>query len=324
VTPSTSIYTVPRQQAGFTLLEILITIAIMSMLITAAVQAFQSITRAEERARAGVGRTRAALVLLDRVERELVGTVLVPQLDEEEPLPQPYVFLAEDRSSSGSNADALRFVTLTASRALASDAKTGPRMISYAVREAEPLSLGELDGDTPLELVRREDPLHHEPEQEISAYDGQVVAENVAGFQLRFQDESTGTWVGEWDSTAPPNLDEVPLSVEVAVTLWERDATGDLIRGEEYQRLVALPLRPLDFLPPEAQLQDEDCGKTVAQCWRENLREAVDLSSGSGRRIQSLYDAVPPSTCWNTSDPELLALKAALEELDADLARECR
>lgn len=324
MTPSTRIYTVPRQRAGFTLLEILITIAIMSMLITAAVQAFQSITRAEERARAGVGRARAALVLLDRVERELVGTVLVPQLDAEELFPQPYVFLAEDRTSRESDVDALRFVTLTASRALASDAKTGPRMISYAVREAEPLSLGEPDHGALLELVRREDPLHDEPEREISAYDGQVVAEKVAGFQLRFQDESSGTWVGEWDSTAPPNLDDVPVNVEVSVTLWERDPTGDLIRGEEYRRIVALPLRPVDFLPPAAQLQDEACGVTVAQCWRENLSEAVDLSSATGRRIQGFYDAIPPSTCWNTSDPDLLALKAALEELDADLARECR
>lgn len=324
MTPSTRIYTVPRQRAGFTLLEILITIAIMSMLITAAVQAFQSITRAEERARAGVGRARAALVLLDRVERELVGTVLVPQLDPEEPRPQPYVFLAEDRGSGDSDADALRFVTLTASRALASDAKAGPRMISYTTREAEPPSLGEPDDGTLLELVRREDPLHDEPEREISAHDGQVVAEKVARFQLRFQEESSRTWVGEWDSTAPPNLDEVPVNVEVAVTLWERDATGDLVRGEEYRRLVALPLRPVDFLPPAAQLQGEACGKTVAQCWRENLSEAVNRSSAAGRRIQSLYDAIPPSTCWNTSDPELFALKAALEELDADLARECQ
>ncbi len=304
-----------RAQAGFTLLEILITIAIMSMLITAAVQAFRSITRAEERAQAGVGRARSALVLLDRMEREFVGTVLLPQVEQAEPVPQPYVFLASDRTSENSDSDAVRSVTLTASRAPASPPPSGPRVVTYAIREAESDPLDELDQGLRLELVRQEDPLSNLPEREILVRDGQVVAEDVASFRLRYQSES-GAWLDDWDSTAASSLDEVPLSVEVAVRLWEQNPDGDLVHGEEYSRRIELPLRPVDFLRPERQEDAETCGKTLEQCWREDLRAAVDLMSAAGRRVQDLYESIPPATCWNSDSPDLLSLKAALEELE--------
>ncbi len=304
---------------GFTLLEILITIAIMSLLITTAVQAFQSITRAEERARAGVGRARAAQVLLDRLERELVGTVLVPGPESEEPVAHPFLFVAEDRSSGNS---AVRFVTLTPSRSLESAASGGPRRVSYEVRE---VAFDSLDGpeEPLLELVRREDLLAAEAEPDISALDGQVVAEGLARFRLRFESETEDGWVDRWDSTAVETLDRLPLAVEVAVALWERDPDGGFVRGREYQRRVELPLRPEVFLPGDPGLEADACGKTVAVCWRENISAAIDLSSAAGRRIQSFYNAIPASTCWNAADESLFELRSALAEVGEHIGSEC-
>ncbi len=311
-----------RWRTGFTLLEMLITIAIMSMLITAAVQAFQSIIRAEERARAGVGRSRSARVLLDRIERELVGTLLVPRPQGEEPGAQPYVFLGEPHTSDNLDAHALQFVTLTASRAPNSAWAGGPRVVSYAIREADPDEFEELDHGTLLELLRGEEPLSEETEPELGVREGQIVAEAIAGFRLRFQDESDEAWVDRWDSTEPPHIDELPLSVEVGVMLWERDPDGRLVAGPEHIRRVELRMRPTDFVPPEARLE-EVCGKTVGQCWRENIAEAIDPESADGRRLQSLYERIPASLCWNDFDEELSALKTALAELDAEAARDC-
>ncbi len=304
-----------RTQSGFTLLEILITIAIMSMLITAAVQAFQSITRAEERAHAGLGRARSAQVLLDRMERELVGTVLLPQVEQDEPVPQPYVFLASDRTTLNADSDAVRFVTLTATRAPNSPPTSGPRLVTYAVREAESDQLDELYPGGRFELVREEDPLSDLPEREIIVREGQVVAEDVASFRLRYENENEA-WLDGWDSSDTSSLDEVPFAVEIAVRLWEQNPDGDLVHGEEYSRRIELPLRPVDFLRPEGEEGAEACGKTVEQCWREDLRDAVDLMSAAGRRVQDLYESIPPASCWNSDDPDLLTLKAALEELE--------
>ena len=287
----------------------------MSMLITTAVQAFRSITQAEKRAHAGVGRARSAQVLLDRMERELVGTVLLPQVEQEEPAPQPYVFMASDRTTQNSDADAVRFVTLTATRAPDSAPASGPRVVTYAVREAASDLRDELHEGSRLELVRQEDPLSNVPEREISMRDGQVVAEDVASFGLRYQSDSEA-WLDVWDSTDASSQDEVPLSVEVAVRLWEHNPDGDLVHGEEYSRRIELPLRPSHFLRPEGQQDAQVCGKTVEQCWREDLRDAVSSLSATGRRAQDLYESIPPATCWNSDDPDLLSLKAALEELE--------
>ena len=113
--------------------------------------------------------------------------------------------------------------------------------------------------------------------------DGQVVAEDVASFGLRYKSDSEA-WLDGWDSTDASRLDEVPLSVEVAVRLWEQNPDGDFVHGEEYSRTIELPLRPADFLRPEGNEDAQACGKTVEQCWREDLRNAVDLMSAIGRR----------------------------------------
>ena len=102
-----------RRGNGFTLLEMLIVIGITAMLVTAAVQAHLGIRRAQTRAAQGLHRERAAEVLLDRLERELVGTVLIVRPTEVDRLSHPYVFFGEDYFESDADADALRSFTST-------------------------------------------------------------------------------------------------------------------------------------------------------------------------------------------------------------------
>ena len=88
-----------RSRAGFTLLELLIALGITALLVTAAVQAYVSISEAQERARGGHNRDRSALVLLDRIERELEGSMLVVRSEREDRLGHPYVFIDDDGST---------------------------------------------------------------------------------------------------------------------------------------------------------------------------------------------------------------------------------
>jgi len=60
--------------AGFTLLEILVAVFIMAMVLTFAFQAYQGIEHAYSRVGSTPSRDRAARIVLDRLERELVGS----------------------------------------------------------------------------------------------------------------------------------------------------------------------------------------------------------------------------------------------------------
>src|SRR5262249_19040883 len=64
------------RQAGFTLLEIMVAVLIMAILLTFTFQAYRGIEGSYQRVGNSTSRDRAARVVLDRLERELVGTVL--------------------------------------------------------------------------------------------------------------------------------------------------------------------------------------------------------------------------------------------------------
>jgi prepilin-type N-terminal cleavage/methylation domain-containing protein len=68
-----------RRQDGFTLLELLIVIAVTSILLTTAFQTYVAIMNAQERALAENRRDSITALVLDRLESELVGTLLVKE-----------------------------------------------------------------------------------------------------------------------------------------------------------------------------------------------------------------------------------------------------
>ena len=239
----------PRARAGFTLLELLIAIGVTAMLVTAAVQAYVSISRAQERALGGQARDHTARVLLDRIERELEGSLLVVRSEEEDRLGHPYLFIGDDRVFGTGDSDALRFITLTPARAPGAEINGGIRMVSYGLQP------GEGEG---LDLLRVEEPLPRGLEKRISLEDGQVVVEQVASFRLRYQNEDTGEWVERWDSTDIALLDQLPEAVEISVQLYEPKEDEQPEPGLEQQRVARLRMRPFDRKQLLRALEDDE------------------------------------------------------------------
>jgi prepilin-type N-terminal cleavage/methylation domain-containing protein len=260
--------------SGFTLLEMLITIAITAILVATAVRAYRDITSAQERAAGGIDRGRAADVVLDRLERELAGAFLIVQPPGEDPLAQRYLFVALDRPTSTSDGDALRFVTLTPARVPGAPSLRGPRMVTYAALPNE---------DIGFTLVRREEALPEGLARELSVEEGQVVLEDLAQFTLRYTNE-LGDAVEAWDSTQVEQLDQLPGDVQIEVSLLAPDENGDLVAGEARSRVVPLEVRPLDFVALRAAAGDED-GEgcvTYAQCTAA-LRGVIDAAPEAER-----------------------------------------
>jgi hypothetical protein len=233
----------------------LIAIGITVMLVTAAVQAYIFIQRALEQAQGSRDRSRAAQVLLDRIEGEFAGTLLIAKGEGEDRLYHPYLFIGEDRVFGGDDSDAIRFITLSPARPPAKRVGGGIRMVSYGVAPR---------ADQGLDLLRQEDPLPEGMETQIRMDDAQVVAEQLAFFGLRYLNDETQEWEVRWDSTDIARLDRLPEAVEISVKLLEIDPDGQLVPGRKHTRTAYLRVRPIGVpVEPNEPEPTEDANEPV-------------------------------------------------------------
>lgn len=291
-------------QRGFTLLEILISIAITSMLLTAGFTAFRGIMRVQERARPEVNRAQTARVLLDRVESELLGTLLVVKRPAESRLRHPWLFVGEDRVFGTNDSDAIRFVTSNPARPPGAESETGVRMVTYAV--------GDEDGEERLALYRSERRLPRSMQKQIDLEGAARVLGDVAFLRLRYLGEDG--WRERWDSTDVSQLDQLPEAIEITLQLWEPlpdGAPGSSGPGDTYTRTVPIPVRPLS----QDGLTDTSCpdGVTVRGCMLRLANRLKRLGGAQRTQIQAQRQGTP-DLCWNPETPseQLAALKNLL------------
>jgi prepilin-type N-terminal cleavage/methylation domain-containing protein len=307
-----------RSEAGFTLLEILVAAVILAMVMTMTYAMFRWIQDASGRITEGRPRDRALRVILDRLERELSGAILLRRREGVDPLAHPWLFYAEDRVLGESDADRVRFVTQTPLHAAGEVHGRGVRIVSYG------LELGE-DG-LPM-LLRGEEEMTDELEKGIELSEGQIVAEDVAAFSLRYVGE--GGMRDTWDSTAVETDNLLPLDVEVMVQLWQVDAQGELVPGTPVTRMMEIPTRPEFLESPEAASSECTTGISKRDCQERWLAELQNQNSGANgaaviERYTNLFARVTDA-CWDPEEPseELRKLKEELRLGGASTVPEC-
>ncbi len=277
-----------KSAAGFTLLEILVAVMIMSIVLTFAFQAYRGIEGAYQRVGTSRSRERAARIVLDRLERELVRTVLV----EREGQSKPY---------ADSEGDELRFVTRTPLRAPGAP-PVGLEIVTYG---AIPSQTG-----AGLALLRQAEPLPPQLAKEIVWTEPEVVVDNVALFLARYH-TAEGDAAEGWDSTAVEKLDQLPDELVLTVSLLETGEDGQLAAGPEYTRTVELPVRPFKLSPEGAEDDATACGEgmTVKQCV-ESFRSQIDTASTSLASAITQAQSQVSDKCWSSEQPS-----AALQRL---------
>ncbi len=293
----------PRDVHGFTLLEVLVAVFIMSLVISFAFQAYQGIAGAYARVSEVTSRDRAARILLDRIERELVGAVMIEREEGSDPLLHPYLFFAQPLLQDQEDGFELRFVTQTPLRSPGSP----PAALALVTYGTAPSQAG-----GGLALLRQEEPLPAELEKLVDWSGAQVVADNISSFRLGFAGGDVQVEEG-WDSTSVAQLDQLPSSVDVSVTLWESDEVGDPWPGTEFTRTVDLPVRPFRLAPEGADdaSAQADCGAgmTVAVCFAKFANEISSASPSLSAAINDAHAQVE-DPCWSQPQPS-----AALERL---------
>lgn len=292
---------------GFTLLEMLIAVAVTALLVTVTVQAYLGITAAQERAGAGLDRNRAADVFLDRFERELSAALLIVPAKDEQRRDHPYVFVGTANLAESGDADGVRFVTTNPARPAGALRGSGLRLVEYATEST--LDFG-------IQLLRHEQPLAEGRWADPAGSDASVVLDEVASFGLSFQREDTGTWHEAWDSTDVAFLDDLPARVEVKLTLYEPTPEGDWVEGDEHERTVELPVRPIDIEALRSGRERADC-LTVADCFGryQSLLEGIDPEF-----LAELTAGLDMTACWSASGD---AADALFDALGVDPQEEC-
>lgn len=230
-----------RGTGGFTLLEIVVTLAVLAIVLTITYGVFARTLSQKERTEAASFETATARAVIHRILRDLEAVepgsataarrTPTPSRQGTIEASEQYLFLSRNRSEQGVPFDDLAFsATLrkpTAGTLSSSDlgvvryfVEPDPRAPSNLVLWRETvLSLsGELfDPDAPL------------PERSIRIVDG------LAGLQFRFHDGNE--WVEEWDSSDTRSYAPVPHAVEVALALRDEEGVA-----ATYRSAIDLPI----------------------------------------------------------------------------------
>jgi len=291
-----------RRSEGFTLLEIIVAIALTALLVTFAFQSVTSLSRAQERTLEENERDRLAEVVLDRMERELAGTLLLVKPEDLPEEDHPWIFTAIDEVAQGEDADSLRFVTETPARVADAAIGGGFRIVSYALRT-------NVDGGS--NLYRTEEAFPEKRELDLPPFEDPPAVRDVAKFNVEAVDDESPRRLDSWDSTEA-QADRLPSAVELTLQLRSRSADGELIAGRVFKRSIPLLVRPI------GGEEDEDCaGPSVSECLSRFTDVLASLGPEAEEAIDALQEEVPGGSCFETAigTPAGQTLVAQLEEL---------
>ena len=215
----------PRPR-GFTLVELMIAVAITAAMGAMTFGAFRQVSQATEIARAQGERYAAARMALSRLAREVSMAFLSENFDRARFRERPTLLVGRE--------DELLFTTMAHQR-LYLDAKESDQAVVEYVLESDP----DLPGEDA--LFRRSKPrLDDEPDRGGRK---DLVADHVASFRIQYWDSKRKDWVREWTTRSVDHADELPSRVRFELEM--RLADG---REEKFVTEARIAMtRPLSY-----------------------------------------------------------------------------
>jgi len=206
-----------RSAAGFTLIEILVAIAIFTLVITAIYSGWMAILRASK-----VGLEAAAQAQRERVAIRTIEEALTCSRSFGADL-QDYWFVGENGDEA-----ALSFVARLP--------KSFPRSGKFGDLDVRRVSFSVENGEnSQRQLVLRQTPILMEFDQDEKEHP-LVLAKNVKDLLLEFWNPNRNEWLDEWTQT-----NQLPKMVKVTLRLVPPGQRYSTQTREEITRIVALP-----------------------------------------------------------------------------------
>ena len=206
-------------ERGFTLLELLVSLAIAAILIAAEVAPFQRTLVSRDRAERVMDQTSGARLTLQRLAEEMSGAL---PLTREDPRPTP-------RPDPRPAFERVTFATSNAQR-VQGGARDPVQMVRYFV-EPVPFAEAAAAGSRTLRLVKEQWPSVAAPGVEplrIPVLDG------VVRFRVRVRPPGTDEWLETWTATGDA-ANRIPRAVELEIAIDDGSRAPTIYR-------LAIPL----------------------------------------------------------------------------------
>lgn len=219
-------------QRGLTLIEVLVSVALLAMIATLIYGAFDSLSRAKKGEAQRGDRARQARGALDRMARELTSAYLTMHT----PPPSLQTRVVAFMGRNGMPYDRVDFASF-AHRRVDKDAKESDQA------EIGFFALPDPDKENKVDLVRREQtPPDQDPQRGGVV---SVLCEDIESFDVRYFDPTTGQWLETWDSTNVTGQQN-RLPYEVKITLVLKNVPAGV--QATYITKLSIPIQqPLSF-----------------------------------------------------------------------------
>ena len=213
-----------RRARGFSLIEVVIAVAITAMIGGLIAVAFQSGYRAKELVEGEADRYRALRTGTDRMVREISAAFVSDHYDTRRYRDQ------NDRPTNFiGKRDRLLFTSMAHQR-LYADAKESDQMVvEYYTKSATGP-----DGKTQLNLMRREDSILDDRMDRGGNED--VLIEGIKRIDFTYWDSDKKDWVDEWDTRRIEKKSILPVRVKLSI--FAIDETGREARYTTQARIV--------------------------------------------------------------------------------------
>jgi general secretion pathway protein J len=211
---------------GFTLVEVLIALAITAVVAALLVGSFRSVDRANEIVRDQGDRFGASRVALTRLARELTMAFLSDHFDTKQFRERPTLFVGRE--------DTLLFTTMAHERLWLDAKESDQAVVEYG-----------LDDDP---AHREERALFRREKARIDAEADRggrrdVVTDRVNGLRFQYWDPKRKEWMREWSTRSSEHANELPTRVRVELDTKLMDG-----RSEKFVTEARIAItRPLDF-----------------------------------------------------------------------------
>jgi general secretion pathway protein J len=217
------------RERGLTLLEVMISVAVLTLISVLIYGAFSTINKGKQTASQLSERYRIGRVAMDRMARELQSAYISAHIAA---LPQLITRVTAFTGKSG-RVDFNAF----AHRRLMKDAHESDQCeLSYFVGSNS-------KKQNQSDLLRREQTIPDDQPGKGGVVN--VMVDDVDTFQIKYLDPMSGLWTDTWDSTSTAaQLGRLPLQVEIYLAIKGGPA-GDLVRLRTKTQLTML--QPLSF-----------------------------------------------------------------------------